>query len=193
MNTPSPDGSTPIDGDAFARMLLRDHAGALVLLARRFLDDETDVQDVVQEALASAVSGREGFRGESTLRTWLHRITVNAALKRLRTVQRRAEVDVGELLPVFDAHGGRIESLHAPPTPTDALVESREIRMRVREAIAMLPDIYRTAVLLRDIEGYSTSEAAMALGITEGALKVRLHRGRAALKKLLEPELRGAA
>lgn len=163
----------------------------MLAVARRFLDDERDAQDVVQEAFGSAFAAKEGFRGDSAIRTWLHRIVVNAALKRLRTNQRRAETDFDELMPLFDEAGLRLEALHLPLVPADELIEQAEVRERVRGAIGQLPETYRTAIMLRDIEGYSTQEAAEALEISLSALKVRLHRGRMALKKLLEPDIQG--
>jgi len=163
----------------------------MLAVARRFLDDEDEAKDAVQEAFAAAFAAVEAFRGDSALGTWLHRIVVNSALKRVRALRRRAETELDDLMPVFDDEGHRLESLHGPVVPADQLIERKETSERVRQAIARLPEGYRAVVLLRDIEGYTTEEAARALGISPGATRVRLHRGRAALKRLLEPLLDG--
>lgn len=172
-----------------ASQLVRTHAGRMLAVARRFLSDEHEAQDAVQEAFASAFKAIGRFRGDSSLGTWLHRIVVNAALKRVKELEQRAETDLDSLLPLFDQAACRLEPLQGPLVPVDRLLAQQETRKRVRGAIARLPDSYRAAILLRDIEGYSTNEAAEKLGISPGALKVRLHRGRSALKRLLEPIL----
>lgn len=83
------------------------------------------------------------FRGDSALGTWLHRITVNGALKRLRAEKMRAETELDGLMPVFDGSGCRIESLPAQLVPLEQLVEQREVREQVRAAISRLPESYR--------------------------------------------------
>ena len=172
-----------------ARQLVSAHAGRMLATARRFLSNEQAAQDAVQDAFTSAFKAVGRFRGDSSLGTWLHRIVVNAALKHVQAEKRRSETGLDELLPVFNRAGCRLEPLQSPLVPVDQLLAQREVRSRVREAIAVLPEIYRATILLRDIEGYSTKEAAEALGISPGTLKVRLHRGRSALKRLLEPLL----
>ncbi len=172
-----------------ARQLVEAHAGRMLAVARRFLDDEDAAQDAVQDAFASAFAAIDRFRGDSALGTWLHSILVNAALKRVRADRRRHEISLDDLMPVFDGNGCRLEPLQGRILPVDQLLERQEVRDGVRKAIACLPEGYRAVVLLRDIEGYNTDEAAAALSISVGALKVRLHRGRAALKRLLEPLL----
>jgi RNA polymerase sigma-70 factor (ECF subfamily) len=172
-----------------ASQLVRSHAGRMLAVARRFLSDEHEAQDAVQEAFASAFKAIGRFRGDSSLGTWLHRIVVNAALKRVKAKEQRAETGLDDLLPVFDQANCRLEPLQGTFVAVEQLMAQQETRKRVRGAIAMLPDSYRAAILLRDIEGYNTSEAAEKLKISPGALKVRLHRGRSALKRLLEPIL----
>ena len=169
-----------------ASQLVRSHAARMLAVARRFLNNEQSAQDAVQDAFASAFEAIGRFRGDSSLGTWLHRIVVNAALKHIQAEKRRAETGLDDLLPLFDRADCRLEPLHSPLVPMERLLAQRGIRRHVRGAIAVLPDSYRAAILLRDIEGYSTNEAAEKLGISPGALKVRLHRGRSALKRLLD-------
>ena len=93
-------------------------------------------------------------------------------------------------MPEFDDQGRRPEP-HATDVPFESLLESREIRNLVRQSIDRLPENYRIVLMLRDIEGYDTEETAALIGASPGAVKTQLHRARAALKKLLEPILRG--
>lgn len=177
--------------EAFGR-LLRDHGGRLLAAARRLLRDEEDARDAVQEALVSAFRSLDRFEGGSRISTWLHRIVVNCCLMKLRSRQRRPEDSIEDLLPRFLEDGHQVESSVDWEEPVDALLERREVCALVRQSIDRLPESYRTALVLRDIEELSTEEAARMIGITENALKIRLHRARQALRTLLDPHLRGA-
>jgi RNA polymerase sigma-70 factor (ECF subfamily) len=169
------------DEDAYAAVV-RTLGGRMLSVARRFLHDEEAARDAVQDAFLSAFRGIHNFDGEAQLGTWLHRIVVNASLMKLRTRRRKPEQSIEPMLPAFAEDG------HHASRPVVAWTESaeqallrREARERVRAAIAALPESYRTVLLLRDIEERSTREAADLLGITENALKLRLHRARQAL------------
>lgn len=167
--------------------LVRRESGRLLAAARRLVRDEAAAHDCVQEAFLSAYRAIDSFEPRSSVGAWLHRITVNAALMRLRKERRLAETPIDDLLPSFDADGWRRDMVDVPKGDPESELERRRIREFVRARIDMLPDGYRTALVLRDLEGWSTREAAEALGIAEGAMKVRLHRARAALKRLIEP------
>lgn len=175
-------------GDARAfEELVRRESGRLLAAARRLVRDEAAAQDCVQEALLSAFRAIDGFEPRSSIGAWLHRITINAALMRLRKQRRLAETPIDDLLPSFDADGWRVDTVETAERDPESALESRRVQEFVRGKIEMLPDGYRTALVLRDLEGWSTKEAADAMGIAEGAMKVRLHRARAALKTLIEP------
>jgi RNA polymerase sigma-70 factor (ECF subfamily) len=179
------------DEAAFER-LVRDHGGRLLSVARRFLRDEEEARDAVQEGFLSAYRALDRFDQGSRLSTWLHRIVVNACLMRLRTHRRKPEVPIEELLPQFEADGHQVHH----PTPewegsAETLLARKETRAIVRGAIDRLPDSYRAVLLLRDIEQLSTEEAARSLKVTANAVKIRLHRARQALRGLLEPHFRG--
>jgi len=176
-----------------AEQLVRVNIGWMLALAERILRDRGMAEDAVQEAFMAALRGLDGFEGRSSLKTWLHRITVNAALAKLRRLQRLVEEPIDELLPQFDRQDCRIEAPWTHPAPIEELLDSEAVRARVTEGINALPDSYRIVLQLRDIEGYDTKEVATLLGIDQNNVKVRLHRARAALKKLLEPVLRGEA
>ena len=170
---------------------VRSQTGRLLSVARRMLRNEEDARDAVQEGFLSAFRALPEFNGQSRLSTWLHRIVVNAALMKLRTRSRRPEASIDELLPRFQEDGHHAEPVSDWGSSTDMLLVQRETRVRVREAVDQLPESYRTVVLLRDIEELDTEETATALGLTPNAVKIRLHRARQALAKLLEPSLEG--
>jgi RNA polymerase sigma-70 factor (ECF subfamily) len=170
---------------------VRAHVARVKAVAVRYLRNEEDANDVVQETFLSAFKAIPRFEGKSQLSTWLHRIAVNAALMKLRTLERKGEAsleeDVDELLPKFVGFGA-----HATPQrsfgelPEDGMMR-QETQFFVHECIDKLPAMYRTALLLRDIEGYENDELAKHLGITVNAAKIRVHRARQALRTLLEP------
>ena len=134
---------------------------------------------------------RPPFRAQrSEVKTWLHRIVVNSCLMKIRSAVRAQEQPIDQLLPQFDANGGRIEAPWSEPVAPDEALEQHQMCAIVRAKIAELPDSYRIVLLLRDIEELSTEEVAGLLGLSGAAVKVRLHRARSALKKLIEPILR---
>lgn len=174
------------DEGAFEQ-LLRERGPKLLALARRILPDESHAQDAVQEAMITVYRRIGQFDGRSRLSTWLHRVTVNAALMRLRKLKRLPERSVDELLPRFSWIGYR--KGHRGPWRAEphAVVEQGERKRLVHEAIASLPQTHRDVLLLRDIQEMDTAQTAAELGINEGAVKTRLHRARQALRELLDP------
>jgi len=179
------------DSPVEAERLVRDNIGWMLSLAQRMLRDRSLAEDVVQDAFIAALRGLPTFEGRSSLKTWLHRITVNASLMKLRKLKRLSEQSIDEYLPEFDRHACRIEAPWSHLARTEDILENEHLRGLVSEKIAVLPDAYRIVLQLRDIEGYDTAEVAELMGISVSNVKVRLHRARAALKKLLEPILRG--
>ncbi|MEZ4216104.1 MAG: sigma-70 family RNA polymerase sigma factor [Myxococcota bacterium] len=177
------------EAQAYER-LVRANTPRMLVVARRYLQTDEDARDAVQEAFVSAFRAIDRFEGGAQLSTWLHRIVVNACLMRLRTRRRKPEQSIEELLPRFREDG----HLEAPTTGwrsgADRQLERSQTRAAVREAIDRLPESHRTVLLLRDIEGFDTEEAARELGITRGAVKTRLHRARLALREQLEPHFR---
>jgi RNA polymerase sigma-70 factor (ECF subfamily) len=176
------------DERAFAQ-LMRKEGGKLLAVARRILRSEEEAQDAVQDALLSAFQNLPRFEGNARLSTWLHRITVNASLMRLRSKKRRREDAIEELLPRFAEDGHHAAPVQSFAAGTDDAVASAQLAAIVRGAIDELPESHRTVLILRDIEGLDTAEAAEALGIGADAAKMRLHRARQALRTLLEKRL----
>ena len=179
------------EGDAGAfEALVRTHMPALVRVARRFMHSEEDARDAVQDAFVSAFRSIGSFASNAQLSTWLHRIVINACLMRLRTQRRRPEEDIEEYLPRFRDDGHQLEPTVNWSENAETILQRTELCGVVRAAIDRLPDTYREALLLRDLEELSTEEAAEALGVTPNAVKIRLHRARQALRTLLDPYMR---
>lgn len=174
-----------------AESLVRRHAGWMLSLARHYTQDQAIAEDCVQEAFANAFSRLATFEHRSSLRTWLHRIVVNQALMKLRSGRARKENELEELQPEFDTNACRIEEPWRRILTPEEIVGNSRLRTLVLEKIYELPETFRNVLIFRDIEEMTTSEAAVALGLSEANVKVRLHRARAALKRLLEPVLRG--
>jgi RNA polymerase sigma-70 factor (ECF subfamily) len=174
--------------------LLRRHGGRLLAVARRILRSDDDALDAVQDALIQAFRNLESFAGQSQLSTWLHRITVNAALMRIRRRRSRPEEPIEALLPSFVEDGHSTVEFRDWGESPEVVLAREEVRTAVREAIDRLPESYRTVLVLRDIEELDTAEVAELLGISANAVKIRLHRARQALRTLLDrSSLRGDA
>jgi RNA polymerase sigma-70 factor (ECF subfamily) len=169
--------------------LVRQSADRMLAVARRFLPEESDAQDAVQDAFISAFRGLSKFDGGSKLSTWLHRIVVNACLMKLRTRRRRPEVRMDDLMPRFGNEGHHesmpVQWRDAPESGE----ERRETLAMIRELILELPEDFRDVILLRDIEQLDTRAAAEMLGLTPSAVKTRLHRARMALRTLLDERM----
>jgi RNA polymerase sigma-70 factor (ECF subfamily) len=175
------------DEEAFETMV-RQYGGRMLATARRLLGNEQDANDAVQQAFISVFRSIAGFNGEAKLSTWLHRIVVNAALAQMRYRRRRPELSIDDLLPRFDEEGQWAGDLAARSEARETLTDVRETQELVRRCIDRLPEVYRSVLILRDIEDLDTAEAAEMLAITPNAAKIRLHRARQALKTLIERE-----
>jgi RNA polymerase sigma-70 factor (ECF subfamily) len=161
--------------DAY-EILVRTNSTRLLSVARRILRSDEDARDALQEAFISAFKARPRFEGQARLSTWLHRIVVNTALMKLRSRKRRPEEPIAALLPGYKNDGHQAIEPVEWADGADAALEKAETRAFVRARIGELPENYRTVLLVRDIEEMTTPEAADALGITENAVKIRLHR-----------------
>lgn len=156
--------------------LVQVHTDTMTAVARRFFGNTPDAVEAVQDAFVSAFRAMTTFEGTAMLGTWLHRITVNACLLKLRGRKRSRLVPLEDETPVTDS---QVEECRLSQTETCS---------RVRASVEQLPEAYRTVIRLRDLEGLSTEETAARLGTNCGAVKTRLHRARRALKTILEPQ-----
>lgn len=180
------------NGDrAATERLVRKHSGWMLALARRMVREDALAEDIVQNAFFNIFRKLDQFDGRSALKTWMHRIVVNQSLMMLRKDRRSSEGSIDDLLPEFDRNGCRTEQDWATIETPESLIEKSQSVEKISELIGSLPETYRIVLLLRDIEEVSTQEVAEMLQISEANVKVRLHRARAALKKLLEPLMKG--
>ena len=188
-----PTYNTPVDTEAVLRgdrdafeHLVRQESPRLFRVIARIVKDEDEARSVMQETFLQAYQRLQSFRRESKLTTWLYAIGINLARASLRKTRRYdllEEGDIERLQPSFSK--GMYRQKYEAWNPHQ-LAERSERRHLVRQAIDQLPPDYRMVVILRDLEQLSTAEAARMLEISEGALRVRLHRARQALRALLE-------
>jgi RNA polymerase sigma-70 factor (ECF subfamily) len=170
------------DPDAFAELVMT-HAERVYGALRRFGLEPGEADEVEQEVFVRAWRGLPRFEERSRFSTWLYRIAFNEAQRRLsRRPPRPAEWDPDR----EDRIGSLAES---PELGPDAQTLDRELEQTLERALDRLPAEWRAAVVLRDIEGLSTHDAAEIAGVGEAAFKSRLHRGRMQLRALLEPYL----
>ena len=168
-------------GDRIAARVLYDaHVGRVLRLAHRLTGDAQLAREVTQDAFVRALSRLGQFRGDAQFSSWLHRIVVSVALNAVRRRKRQT----GRERPIEDA-----ETLDAPHDGIDPVV-----RERLHRAIDALPEIYRTTLVMHELEGYSHIEIAEALGVAVGTCKSRLFVARAQLRAALrdlEGEIHG--
>jgi RNA polymerase sigma-70 factor (ECF subfamily) len=176
--------------------LLRELGPRLYAVAKRFLPNDEDAREAMQDAMLSAYRSIDKFDERSRLSTWLHRIVVNASLMKLRTRRRKPSVSLEGL---GASRSGDEGSSFAASIPDDAstartgreqrlsqpTLEENELRNVLREQMELLPDEYRTVLLLRDVEELDTLQTARVLNISESAVKTRLHRARLALREAM--------
>jgi RNA polymerase sigma-70 factor (ECF subfamily) len=176
------------DQDAY-ELLVRTLGGRLLVVARRILRDDSAADDAVQDAFLNAFRAMARFDGQAQLSTWLHRIVVNTCLMRLRSRQRKPEQSLEPLLPCFADDGHHAEPVVSWAESAERRLERDEVKALVWEGLSQLPDGYRALIVMRDIEGLSTHEAAAALGVSDNALKLRLHRARQAMAAILRQRM----
>lgn len=164
--------------------LIRATYAGVYALCLRLLGEPADAADATQEVFVRVTRSVLGFRGESSFGTWLHRVTVNVCATALR---RRGDLRARGQLAGRAAFDER-DALGSLPAAEDveATVAERDSARRAAAAIAALPDDARSVVVLRDVQGLTTRETAAMLGISEGAVKVRLHRAHARLRELID-------
>lgn len=167
---------------AFAT-LMQSNNQRLYRLARSILKDEGEAEEVLQESYLRAFAHLDGFRGESSLSTWLARIVTNEALGRLR--RRHPTVDINDLADEPEAGNEGIVSKE--PSPEQQLAR-QEIRRAVERAIDELPPSFRAVFMLRAVEQLSIEETAAYLGIPRDTVKTRFHRGSRLLRKALSAQ-----
>jgi RNA polymerase sigma-70 factor, ECF subfamily len=151
------------------------------------LGDTSDAADASQEVFLKAFKGIRSFRQGSSLKTWLYRIAIREALNHRRWFKRHLQKNIS--IDAEPEEGmARIEIEDLSATPFDQLA-AHEIQVAVQGALQQVPEVFRSAVILRDLEGLSYEEVAEVLDCSVGTVKSRILRGRRALKEILEPLL----
>ena len=181
--------------EAFASLIAQYHQPIHSLVART-IRNPADAPDLTQEIFLKVFRGIRGFNGDSSLRTWIYRIAIHEASNQRRWWRRHCEREVAL---DAEAHPGDGEGLSlletlaaAGESPFDAAAQS-ELRAQVEAELRQVPEPFRTAVVLRDIEGFAYEEIAEILDVQLGTVKSRLMRGRAHLKARLAPLARSRA
>ncbi len=167
--------------------VFREYAPRVYNLARRMLNSDADAEDVTQDVLVQVVRKLPTFRGEAAFPTWLHRVTVNAALAYRRKKGRREEKQVRDPLDNFledGHHTGPVNHWSIDPEKQALDHETHEL---IERAIRQLPELYRDGYVLADVEGLPNSEIADMLGLSLPAVKSRLHRARLLMREALAP------
>jgi RNA polymerase sigma-70 factor (ECF subfamily) len=173
------------DDSAFEALVGRFQARVYRLACR--LTSDSDAPDVLQETFLQVYRHLASFRGESQFGTWLYRIATNAALMHRRASARRPTESLEVFLPRFDAQGSHVATPAQLQVASraDELLDRQFLAEKAREVIARLPNPYRDAFVLRDLEEMPTAEVARALGVEPATVRQRVHRARLMLRGYL--------
>jgi RNA polymerase sigma-70 factor, ECF subfamily len=174
---------------ALFEVLMRRHNQRVYRAARSVVKDEAEAEDVMQQAYINAFTHLHQFEERSQFSTWLTRITLNEAFARR---EKRRAID-SVTAHADDDHGVVMESLQSPQPDPERQAYAQELHRILEHAVDTLPEGYRAVFMLRDIEGMSTAEAGEGLGIGEEAVKTRLHRARAMIRRAVSARLGAVA
>jgi RNA polymerase sigma-70 factor (ECF subfamily) len=174
--------------EAAFRIIMQRHNQRLYRVARSVVQDDSEAEDIVQEAYVRAFGSLGQFRNDASLATWLTRITLNEALGRLR--RQRPMVDL-EVLDAEPAGASKILTFPLVPATADPerAVAQRQIRHLIERAIDDLPEAFRLVFVMREVQDLSTEETAGLLGLPPATVKTRLHRARRELRRALDEQL----
>lgn len=173
------------EGEAAAfEDLIRPHAGRIYQTVLRITRNPADAADVYQEAMLAAYEKMGEFRGEAAFKSWLFRIAVNCALMH-RRAEKRNPVMASEDIPLFNWMGGHAEPVRSFASSSEDAAQHSELRALLSEALNELPEVDRTIVWLKDVEGLSHADIAAATESTVLAVRSRLHRARLRLRQWL--------
>ena len=178
-------GMTMADEDRDFQRIFTEYYPKITGYLRRLVG-EVEAEDVAQEVFVKVNKGIDDFRGESRLSTWIYRIVTNAAMDHLRKPSFRHEASRSKN---DDALADEIDMLPQESDPAaDMLLIRKDMNECIRGLVNDLPENYRTALVLGDLEGFTNAEIAEILGVSLDAAKIRLHRARAKLKAEMEKE-----
>lgn len=170
--------------------LMRRHNERLYRAARAVMGDESEIEDIMQQAYLNAFAHLDAFESRSQFSTWLTRIALNEAFARRR---RRRKIVSAEDAAEERGRGNPMDELNAPQPDPERQAYASELHRLVERVVDELPESYRVAFVLRDIEGLSTAETGEALGLREEAVKTRLHRARSMIRKSITAQIGAVA
>jgi RNA polymerase sigma-70 factor (ECF subfamily) len=177
---------------ALFEILMRRHNQRVYRVVRAVVKDEADVEDVMQQAYINAFTHLHQFEERSQFSTWLIRIALHEAFSRRKALRRRESL--ASLHPgTEDGGGAQADAFTSPAADPERQAYAKELRRVLQDAVDTLPETYRTVFMLRDVEGLSTSETGDGLGLGEEAVKTRLHRARAMIRRALTARIGQAA
>ena len=203
MSSVTPEARVDVDADLVAALrseapdaaerLVERFGDRVYRLAMRITGSREDAEEAAQDALWTAARKIGMFKGESAFGSWIYRITANAAYQKLRTRrQKSAEIAIDDVLPSLDDDGRHFEPMDDWTNRVDEQALQGELRRVLQEAIDGLPDEYRTALVMHDVEGLSNPDIAETLGISLPAVKSRVHRSRLFVRQRLAAYMDGA-
>ena len=172
---------------ALFEILMRRYNQRLYRVSRVILRDDSEAEDVMQDAYVRAYEHLGQFAGRAAFSTWLTRIAIHEALARKRKRGRMDELDA------FPANGESMEIMKSSAPSPEAGTATAEARELLEQAIDNLPEAYRAVVMLREVEEMSVAETAESLGVSDAVVKTRLHRAHAMLRKELYARAKGRA
>jgi RNA polymerase sigma-70 factor, ECF subfamily len=175
------------DGALF-EILMRRHNQRIYRVARAVVKDETEVEDVMQQAYFNAYTHLDQFEDRAQFSTWLTRIALNEAFSRRRKMRQNESVRMTSADADIDS-GELMETVTSSQPDPERQAYAGELHRVLEEAVDALPDTYRTVFMLRDVEGLSTSETGEGLGLGDEAVKTRLHRARAMIRRSVTARL----
>jgi RNA polymerase sigma-70 factor, ECF subfamily len=167
------------------RLIIKQHNQRLYRIARSIVRNDSDAEDVLQEAYVRAFASLDGFRGEARLGTWLARIVINEALGCIRRRRPAVDIDLISTSPALYAQIIPFPDSNRVPDPETTMVQS-EIRVLLERGIDKLPSAFREVLIARLVEGMSVAETAELFGIPSQTVKTRLFRARALLRTEME-------
>ena len=204
MSSVTPEARVDVDADLVAALrreapdaaerLVERFGDRVYRLAMRITGSREDAEEAAQDALWTAARKIGMFKGESAFGSWIYRITANAAYQKLRTRrQKSAEIAIDDVMPSLEDDGRHFEPIDDWSNRVDEQALQGELRRVLQEAIDGLPDEYRTALVMHDVEGLSNPDIAATLGISLPAVKSRVHRSRLFVRKKLADYLKDTA
>jgi RNA polymerase sigma-70 factor (ECF subfamily) len=174
---------------AVFELLMRRHNQRVYRVVRAVVKDEADVEDVMQQAYMNAFTHLHQFEDRSQFSTWLIRIALHEAFGRRRKTQRAETTTARNRSDVDNDPGEFMDTLTSPEADPERQAYAQELHRVLEAAVDTLPDTYRIVFMLRDIEGLSTSETGQGLGLGDEAVKTRLHRARAMIRRAVTVQI----